>query len=201
MNMDNKKSRFEIAVNPFIRIAGGKALAIGLAGMLLSAIVAISGDVHYHGLLHYGPAVNNAWWTHAVEVLAVWLVPAVLFYLGGWLRSKSQIRAVDVFGTVAFAQIPLLVVNLLMITPPMQQMAELAIDANNIGQLLADHQLLVMSTLMTLLQIPFVVLMLLWMVMAVKVSCNLKSWALVGVYAVGIIGGDILSRIVISYIV
>ena len=83
----------------------------------------------------------------------------------------------------------------------MQQMAELAIDANNIGQLLADHQLLVMSTLMTLLQIPFVVLMLLWMVMAVKVSCNLKSWALVVVYAVGIIGGDILSRIVISYIV
>ena len=120
---------------------------------------------------------------------------------GRALRSKSQIRAVDVFGTVAFAQIPLLVVNLLMITPPMQQMAELAIDANNIGQLLADHQLLVMSTLMILLQIPFVVLMLLWMVMAVKVSCNLKSWALVGVYAVGIIGGDILSRIVISYIV
>ena len=115
MNMDNKKSRFEIAVNPFIRIAGGKALAIGLAGMLLSAIVAISGDVHYHGLLHYGPAVNNAWWTHAVEVLAVWLVPAVLFYLGGRLRSKSQIRAVDVFGTVAFAQIPLLVVNLLIL--------------------------------------------------------------------------------------
>ena len=132
-----------------------------------------------------------------------------LGYLGGRLRSKSQIRAVDVFGTVAFAQIPLLVVNLLMITPPMQQMAELAIDANNIGQLLADHQLLVMSTLMTLLQIPFVVLMLLWMVMAqaifrgscLNMSCNLKSWALVGVYAVGIIGGDILSRIVISYIV
>ena len=91
-------------INPFERIAGLEALLWGLAGMVVSTALSFYSGWHYHGLLHFGPAPNPAWWCYAVEHLAVWLIPAVMFYLGGLLLSRSRIRMVDVLGTVVFAQ-------------------------------------------------------------------------------------------------
>ena len=73
-------------INPFERIAGLKALLWGLAGMVVSTALSYYSGWHYHGLLHFGPAPNPAWWCYAVEHLAVWLIPAVMFYLGGLLQ-------------------------------------------------------------------------------------------------------------------
>lgn len=92
-------------INPFERIAGLEALLWGLAGMVVSTALSFYSGWHYHGLLHFGPAPNPAWWCYAVEHLAVWLIPAVMFYLGGLLLSRSRIRMVDVLGTVVFAQL------------------------------------------------------------------------------------------------
>lgn len=115
-------------INPFERIAGLKALLWGLAGMVVSTALSFYSGWHYHGLLHFGPAPNPAWWCYAVEHLAVWLIPAVMFYLGGLLLSRSRIRMVDVLGTVVFAQLPLIVMNLFNFLPPMQKLAQ--IDVN-----------------------------------------------------------------------
>lgn len=76
-------------INPFERIAGLEALLWGLAGMVVSTALSFYSGWHYHGLLHFGPAPNPAWWCYAVEHLAVWLIPAVMFYLGGLLLSRS----------------------------------------------------------------------------------------------------------------
>ena len=92
-------------INPFERIAGLEALLWGLAGMVVSTALSFYSGWHYHGLLHFGPAPNPAWWCYAVEHLAVWLIPAVMFYLGGLLLSRSRIRMVDVLGTVVFRTI------------------------------------------------------------------------------------------------
>lgn len=110
-------------INPFERIAGLKALLWGLAGMVVSTALSYYSGWHYHGLLHFGPAPNPAWWCYAVEHLAVWLIPAVMFYLGGLLLSRSRIRMVDVLGTVVFAQLPLIVMNLFNFLPPMQKLS------------------------------------------------------------------------------
>lgn len=115
-------------INPFERIAGLEALLWGLAGMVVSTALSFYSGWHYHGLLHFGPAPNPAWWCYAVEHLAVWLIPAVMFYLGGLLLSRSRIRMVDVLGTVVFAQLPLIVMNLFNFLPPMQKLAQ--IDVN-----------------------------------------------------------------------
>ena len=77
-------------INPFERIAGLEALLWGLAGMGVSTALSYYSGWHYHGLLHFGPAPNPAWWCYAVEHLAVWLIPAVMFYLGGLLLSRSH---------------------------------------------------------------------------------------------------------------
>ena len=45
--------------NPFVRIAGGQALAVGLAVIFASALAASAGGVHFDGLLdfHLGSSV------------------------------------------------------------------------------------------------------------------------------------------------
>ena len=67
------------AVNPFIQIAGARALAWGALGLLVSTVICYYAGYHYHGLLHFGPAPNPAWWCYAAEHLIVWLIPALLF--------------------------------------------------------------------------------------------------------------------------
>ena len=113
------------AVNPFIQIAGARALAWGALGLLVSTVICYYAGYHYHGLLHFGPAPNPAWWCYAAEHLIVWLIPALLFYLGGKVFSHSRIRAIDVLGTVLFAELPLLGMTLIYLTPPMQMMANM----------------------------------------------------------------------------
>ena len=66
-------------INPFERIAGLEALLWGLAGMVVSTVLSYYFGWHYHGLLHFGPAPNPAWWCYAVEHLAVWLITAFPF--------------------------------------------------------------------------------------------------------------------------
>ena len=100
-------------INPFERDCRSGSIAFGdWRGMVVSTALSFYSGWHYHGLLHFGPAPNPAWWCYAVEHLAVWLIPAVMFYLGGLLLSRSRIRMVDVLGTVVFAQLPLIVMNL-----------------------------------------------------------------------------------------
>lgn len=55
----------------------------------------------------------------------MWLIPALLFFLGGVFLSHSHIRIVDVLGTVLFAQLPLLVMNLISLLPPMRMLSQM----------------------------------------------------------------------------
>lgn len=97
------KNKVKLIVNPFIRIAGGQALIWGFLGLIVSTLLCWISGYHYHGLLHFGPAPNPAWWCYLAEHLIVWLIPALLFYLGGLFLSHSRIRVIDVLGTVLFA--------------------------------------------------------------------------------------------------
>lgn len=120
-----EKEIVERCVNPFIWIAGMPALLWGVLGLVASTLLSWASGYHYHGLLHFGPAPNPAWWCYLAEHLIVWLVPALIFYLGGIVLSRSRIRIVDVFGTVLFAQIPLIGMNLINILPPMKTLLHL----------------------------------------------------------------------------
>ena len=71
-----KRQWLNFLVNPFEWIAGGQALGWGLLGMVVSTVICYLSGWHYHGLLHFGPAPNPAWWCYAVEHLVVWIVLA-----------------------------------------------------------------------------------------------------------------------------
>ena len=185
-------------INPFERIAGWEALLWGLAGMVVSTTLSYYSGWHYHGLLHFGPAQNPAWWCYAVEHFAVWMIPAVMFYLGGLLLSRSRIRMVDVLGTVVFAQLPLIVMNLFNFLPPMQKLAQ--IDVNMSPTEIMQQPGFLVGIWLSLVSFVFLIWALVWMFQALKVSCNLKGYRLVILYCVGIFGGDVLCRYLIKWL-
>ena len=192
------KNKVKLIVNPFIRIAGGQALIWGFLGLIVSTLLCWISGYHYHGLLHFGPAPNPAWWCYLAEHLIVWLIPALLFYLGGLFLSHSRIRVIDVLGTVLFAQLPLLGMNLISLLPAMRMMSQMNMNMSPEEMLAQPYFILAM--ILTLLGLPVLILTLIWMFNALKVSCNLKQWKLWTVALIGIIGGDVLCRFLIGWL-
>ena len=192
------KNKVKLIVNPFIRIAGGQALIWGFLGLIVSTLLCWISGYHYHGLLHFGPAPNPAWWCYLAEHLIVWLIPALLFYLGGLFLSHSRIRVIDVLGTVLFAQLPLLGMNLISLLPAMRMMSQMNMNMSPEEMLAQPYFILAM--ILTLLGLPFLILTLIWMFNTLKVSCNLKQWKLWTVALIGIIGGDVLCRFLIGWL-
>lgn len=190
-----EKEIVERCVNPFIWIAGVPALLWGAVGLVVSTLLSWASGYHYHGLLHFGPAPNPAWWCYLAEHLIVWLVPASLFYVGGRMLSRSRIRAIDVFGTVLFAQLPLIAMNLIYMLPPMKMLVRL--DPTMPPQELLAQPGLITAVILSLFGLPFWVATVVWMFNALKISCNLKGGRLWTVALVGIIGGDVLCRMLI----
>lgn len=192
------KNKVKLIVNPFIRIAGGQALIWGFLDLIASTLLFWISGYHYHGLLNFGPAPNPAWWCYLAEHLIVWLIPALLFYLGGLFLSHSRIRVIDVLGTVLFAQLPLLGMNLISLLPAMRMMSQMNMNMSPEEMLAQPYFILAM--ILTLLGLPFLILTFIWMFNALKVSCTLKQWKLWMVALIGIIGGDVLCRFLIGWL-
>lgn len=191
--MTTKKQIAADWLNPFRRIAGYRALAWGLGGGIISVVICYLLKWHYHGLLHFGPAPNNAWWCYAIEHLTVWIVPALVFYLGGLLFSRSRIRPVDVFGTVLFSELLFIPMTLMQLLPPVRALNRMQIT---LGWTPTAYQTL--GLMLDLVGVVFVVGCMIWLFQALKVSCNLKGWKLWSVYLLGTFGADIACRYIIS---
>lgn len=192
-----KKQWLKLWFNPFEHIAGFRALLWGFIGLIISTLLSFLSQWHYHGLLHFGPAPNPAWWCFAVEHLTVWLIPATLFYLGGLLFSRSRIRLIDVFGTVAFAQLPFILMNLFAFLPPMQKMLKINLASLPLQEI-TKQPVFLASVWISLLSFIFLIWVLILMFKALKVSCNLKGYRLGIVYCVAVIGGDLICRLIIG---
>lgn len=199
--MNNRIVRF--LLNPFERIAGIQALTWGLLGLLLSTTLAYLTDYHYHGLLHYGPAPNPAWWCFVAEHIIVWIVPALFFYIGGVLFSRSHIRPIDIFGTTLFAQIPLLFTNLIAFLPFYKQLSAIDPTASMQEQIALANELILqpgfwLGLWLSLVSFLFVIWVGYWMFKALQVSCNLKGKSLGILFCIGFFGGDFICRMIIG---
>lgn len=190
----NRSILLKALFNPFERIAGYRALGWGMFGVIIAGVLGYFSGMHYHGLLHFGPALNNLWWCYAVERVIVWLVPSVLFYLGGVCLSKSHIRPVDVLGTVAFSQLLFIPMTLFYFFPQVDVLLQYAADPQ---KMLSNPQALVGLWLL-LVSSVFVVWCVVWMYQALKVSANLKGWRLAIVYILSVFGGDVVCRYLIG---
>jgi hypothetical protein len=201
--------------NPFTKIAGAKALVWGLAGLAVSVVASFFSGWRTNGLLQFGPAgPDSAWWVYALTALILWLVPALLFYGLGAALSRSRIRPVDIFGTTAFALLPLAVSSLVWLLPGLKELAgafyestmtireaastSTPLDVNAVMTPVKAVMTNPVFIIATIVSMAAMVLMLIWLFNAVKVSCNLRGGRLWAVYLVGILVGDIVCRLSIG---
>lgn len=99
-------------INPFQKIAGFKALFIGLILMLVMSVIGVYANVYIDGSLGFimtngfkatrAPSFLLLLYQNMVACLSV----AVLFYLSAILLRQKGIRIIDFLGTVAFARYP-----------------------------------------------------------------------------------------------
>lgn len=102
-----------ILINPFQKIAGFKALFIGIIIMLLMSILGVYASVYIDGTLGYltsnglkvarQPSFFLLLYQNAIACIVV----AALFYLSAILLRQKGIRIIDFLGTITFARYPL----------------------------------------------------------------------------------------------
>ena len=151
--------------NPFIQLAGGWSLLMGMGIMGLTALVAGFSGIHFDGVIDvhkFSGSRATAQWLFVVEPLLAWAFSVAVFFLAGLLFSRSAIRLIDVAGTMAIARGPMFFAALLGFTYTVQPLS------HNIKDMMGA----IIAGLATL---PFTIWMIALMYNAFIVSCNVKE--------------------------
>lgn len=171
--------------NPFIYIAGQKALLIGLAAITLTGFAAYYSLTHFDGVLdvHIGAHTNAAY--YAIEPLVDWACLSAVFYIASVVFSGSRTRWIDVIGTMAFSRLPMLIAAVLAFAQPAN------ISINNfppaaIG--IAIGLLLCAIWMITL------------MYNGLTVSANLKAPKAIPVFIGGLLLAEVLSKLLLHFV-
>ena len=103
-------------INPFERVAGWKALIIGLCFMSLIAII---GKVNhlFFGRIFYVTLYPHTFFQAFYTQIIVWGVLFIVMWIAGKIFSKSKIRVIDVAGTMALSRAPMLLIVFLGFLP------------------------------------------------------------------------------------
>ncbi len=194
--------------NPFHYVAGGPALGIGMAILLVAAGIGAASRSHFDGVLDFhttgahpeAPSIPLGF--YFAEALISWgVMPPLLYLFGRWL-SGSRIRFIDVAGTHALARAPLLAMPLMAMLPAYQQvMTPLGDPSMSVEELMAVLTApanLAVLTLVGVVGIVAIIWMVALMYRAFAVSCNVSGPKAIALFIVALIVGEILSKVLIG---
>lgn len=196
--MKNNNSITTWLFAPFRFIAGVKALTIGLAVMFLLSILGYLSNTHFDGALdiHYGClAADTLYLNHIIYQLAGWGLLTVVFYLTARIVTKSSIRLIDIAGTMALSQAPLIFAALLGFIPSFHICIG-DINTTKIGEMMTIlRENAVMMTIAGLTTMLFAIWSVVLKYNAYTVSANIKGVVGGISFAIALIVAEILSKI------
>jgi len=185
--------------NPFRVVAGYKALLLGLAIILISALVGSLSNTHFDGVLDVHTGTEAPLWLFFAEGLINWICMVVPLFFFGLIVSRSSFRAIDVLGTQALARSPYLITALAMLPDANRRIGEYLIA--KFTQTAPTATINYIDILVFMLAMVFTILMTVWMVAlmyrAYCVSCNIKGARAIGTFIVSLIGAEVLSKFAI----
>lgn len=174
--------------NPFHFLAGGQALAWGLACTVLTAYLGGIFDYRFTGVISFQRTAPVPLWHAIAQGLMAWAIPSVLLYIGGRLISRSHVRPIDVFGTQALARAPGLLIALITVSPPFRNLITALIAQGSSNLSIAQLALLSSVGLVLILLLVWIVLL---MYRAFAVSCNVAGGRAIAVFIAAIALGEI----------
>ena len=184
--MNNKSAFLKFLINPFERIAGAKALLIGLAVMLATAFIGSLSGTAFDGVLDVHIYAHSFLYAITIQLTA-WIILVLLMWASIKLFTRAKVRLIDLAGTLAFARIPFFFLAFSGFIPALK----------NIGMdIFSKLPLILMFALFSLLFIGWSIY---WMFKAVSVSANLKKMGHVLLFAVVLIVAEIVSLPAIHY--
>ena len=174
--------------NPFVRVAGGPALGVGLLVVVATGLVAGTAGVHLDGLLDFHPGYAVPLWVPVVEGLVNWSVFALLVWSVALLLTGRTVRLVDVAGTQALARFPFLLAALVCVPPAVRRAHEEMAAAVAHGRLPLPQgwEIPVASMVITACLIWMVWLM--WK--AFSLCCNRRGVRAVTIFVVLVLAGE-----------
>jgi len=182
--------------NPFKFIAGGKALLLGIIGMLITAGACYFGKVHLDGAIDMHQSGQPNFIALWVEPLLDWLCLVIPLYLFGRYFSVSSVRFIDVAGTLALARYPLFFAVMLTVffLPDIKTPTEV------INALQTNPALIVKLALMGLAVLPFIIWTIALMYNAYAVSCNIKGQKAVATFIIALFLAEVISKLTLVHL-
>lgn len=202
--MKNKTTIWNYLLTPFRYIAGIKSLIIGIIMMILLALSGFVSDTHFDGALdiHYGCSGNQIGiYRHLMYQLISWICIVITMYVSALFFSKSSIRLVDMAGTIAMARIPLFIAAFIGFIPGIHlcELANLSvINIEDVMVVLQNNMFWII--LVTIIIIPVIIWYIILLYNAYSVSANLKGIKGIGIFIISLIISEILSKILMYFI-
>lgn len=178
--------------NPYRKIAGAKALMIGLLFALVTVAISPFSNAAFDGVLDFHKIRFENWWVYPALYLISWIVLVLTFGIAAILFSKSNFRWIDILGTSLLARAPLLFVAILAFLIQEIQIEDLA-------NITSFH-----LSLLSIIAIIIVILCIIWMVAllfnAYKVALNIKGNKLIWSFIITLLASEILSVLILHYL-
>jgi hypothetical protein len=190
-----------LILNPFTKIAGFKALTFGVMGMLVAGYISFYSNTHFDGVLNIHSGMAAPMWIHILWPFADVAFLGIWFTLFGMTMSSSKIRIVDVFGTQAFAFLPLVPASLMGFSKSIDRLTEklTTVDPNAIRLDMFPMNDLLIALIIVFMVIPLTVWSGIWIYNGFKESANLPHKKVIPVYIAAIIIGMLLPKYLIVH--
>lgn len=188
------KNEFNLSflLNPFERIAGVRALLIGLVIFFVSTLLAQSSDIVFSGVIGVQIApvsISQAFVIHGISTVILIL----MMYITGLISSSTSIRFIDVAGTMVLSRAPFLLISIFVGLPFINN------SWKRIGLAMIDADMITLSifALSTLVVIFGIIWFVVLAYNAFSVSCNMKGMKSGIVFTVSLLLSFVISTLII----
>lgn len=198
----NKNNLFQLMLNPFNKIAGAKALFIGLALLILTIIIAQLQHIVFIGVISV-KLMHQSLYNAFLLALTGFILFSLLLFIIGTLLSKSSIRAIDVVGTLCLSKAPLIFIALICSIPVVMDgtivVTSSLLPSANVVMPYTQNYIYFGIFIITIL------ISIIWMLIlsynAFSVSCNIKGAKAVSGFIAAVILTEIISYIIIALLI
>ncbi|MBT7067581.1 MAG: hypothetical protein HN919_14870 [Verrucomicrobia bacterium] len=185
--------------DPFKYVAGMESLLIGLFAIAIAGSVGSFSSTHFDGVLDTHTGMQGPWWCFLAEGLISWLSLSVVLWVLGKIVSKTAFRTIDLFGTQALARWPTLIVSAACLSTGYTQFSKfITWKFANTGE---ETPFLISDAVAFGSVVVLMIFVTCWMTYLMyksySVSCNVKGGRAIGSFVVGIILGEVISKIAI----
>ena len=162
--------------NPFYYLAGGQALALGLAFIVAAGLMGSAASVHLDGVLDAHVGLEAPIWLFPVEGIVDWLSMGLTLWVAGIVLSRTRFRALDLYGTQALARVPAILLVSVAFVPGFQAQA-MKLAIGNLNIVPTEMAGFVLGMFVTILMIVWMVIL---MYRGFAMSCNVSGGKAIG---------------------